>query len=164
MIAKIIFILIIFLSIALFFILWSVWRRRKNLYPYVQGAPLLSAAEKQFYQVLTHATQGDALVFTKVRIADIITPKKTLRKNHWQQAFNRIACKHFDYVLCHPENFSIIAVVELNDKTHLLPRRKKRDRFVRHVCKAANLMLHEFSVKKHYDVNDIKDTIFPKKT
>jgi hypothetical protein len=38
-------------------------------------------------------------IFSKVRIADLIEPREGLSRSQWQSAFNRIACKHADFVL-----------------------------------------------------------------
>lgn len=47
----------------------------KEAYPYRLIGPLFSVAERSFYGVLSLACSDKALVFGKVRIADIIEPE-----------------------------------------------------------------------------------------
>lgn len=136
-------------------------QRTKSVYPYMRGQPLFTPAEQHFYQSLVQAVGVRGLVFAKVRIADVLMPKKNLDRSQWQQAFNKIACKHFDYVLCKKDDFSVMVVIELNDRSHNKPRRRKRDIFVRGACKTAGIQLCEFAVQRHYKIEQIRSILFP---
>jgi len=130
-------------------------------YPYERQDLLFSAAERSFYSVLQQAVAENAVVFGKVRIADVIKPEKGLNRSNWQKAFNKISAKHFDYVLCQPDDLSVIAVIELDDKSHKQRKRAKRDQFIQGACAASGLMLHKFKARKHYNITQIRETIFP---
>lgn len=86
--------------------------------PYELAKPLLSPAERSFFGVLNQACKDKAIVFVKVRVADIIKPIGGLNRSQWRLAFNRIASKHFDFVICKPTDLSLICVVELDDASH----------------------------------------------
>ena len=79
---------------------------------------LFSPAERSFLGVLDQVTKHEFRVFAKVRIADVLNPRKGLRKPEWQRAFNKISRKHFDFVLCNPNTLSVLCAIELNDKSH----------------------------------------------
>ena len=126
---------------------------------YETNERLLTPAEGSFFGVLTQAVAGDLLVFPKVRMADVLRPRRTKDRSAWQAAFNKINAKHFDFVLCQPGTTEIFAVIELNDKSHGSRRRKARDSFVRSACSGAKLRLIEFSAKRSYVTQEIRDAL-----
>lgn len=130
-------------------------------YQYQLKGPLFSAAERSFYGALTLATSEKAIVFGKVRIADILKPQQAANKSAWQTAFNKISRKHFDYVLCTPNDLSIICVIELDDKSHNLKKQQQRDSLVESACQSAKLKLHRFKASDNYSVLSIHKTLFP---
>lgn len=130
-------------------------------YPYQLNERLFSPAERSFYGVLTQAVKNDAVVFGKVRVADILSPSSGLSRSRWQIAFNRISSKHFDFVVCSPSTLSILAVVELDDKSHSRSSRVERDRFLDSACEAASVPLHRFKAAKMYNVGEVRAVLFP---
>jgi len=133
----------------------------KEAYPYRLRDPLFSVAERSFYGALSLACADKAIVFGKVRIADILQPEAKLNKSEWQTAFNKVSRKHFDYVLCEPNSLSILAVVELDDQSHNTTKQKMRDTFVEGTCLKAGLALHRFKASNNYSVTSIQQQIFP---
>lgn len=75
-------------------------------YSYQLSRGLLSKAERSFYGVLVQAVGSNGIVFAKVRVADVINPKKGMSRSDWQRAFNQISAKHFDFVVCDPGDLS----------------------------------------------------------
>jgi Protein of unknown function (DUF2726) len=126
---------------------------------YTKSVALLSKAERSFYGVLMKAVDNQYLVFCKVRVADVVTPRKGLSRKRWWGAFNRISAKHFDFVLCDPNDLSVKLVVELNDRSHQRSRRQKRDEFLRHVCESAGLRLVEVDAKAGYAIEKLRQLI-----
>jgi hypothetical protein len=93
---------------------------------YQRGKPLCSAAERAFLEVLDQAVAVDAgiaasapghgggyRVFGKVRVADVVALKPGLNPWARQGALNRIAAKHFDFVLCRSSDLAVVCAVEL---------------------------------------------------
>lgn len=132
----------------------------KEAFPYRLRGPLFTVAERSFYGVLAMAAGDTAIVFGKVRIADILEPEAGLNKSNWQTSFNKISRKHFDYVLCEPTDLSIICVVELDDKSHNSNKQKERDLFVEGACNKSGLTLHRFKASDNYSVANIQNKIF----
>lgn len=129
--------------------------------PYDQIGHLFTPAERSFYGVLCQATKDQAIVFGKVRVADVLKTQTDLSAKDKRIAFNRISGKHFDYVLCKPDDLSIIATVELDDASHNTKKAIKRDEFLESACKEANLPLHRFRARSSYKVAEVKEKIFP---
>jgi hypothetical protein len=130
-----------------------------NSLSYNMRGPLFTAAERSFLGVLDLATPDEYRVFGKVRIADILTPKKGMNRKNWQIAFNKISAKHFDYVLCNKETLEVVLVIELDDKSHNKKSVKVRDAFVNSACKTAELKLLRIPAKSKYSVNEVSDAI-----
>ncbi len=159
----------IFLYVLLFMIVAAVFLFKraksspvdKTALPYSKIGNLFTPAERSFYGVLCQATKGKAIVFGKVRVADILKTKSGLSNKVRQIAFNRISGKHFDFVLCHPDDLSVIATVELDDSSHNTKKSIKRDQFLEAACKSANLILHRFKASHSYQVTEIREAIFP---
>ncbi len=129
-------------------------------YPYKIRGALFSEAERSFFGVLSQAITNKETIFGKVRIADILEPSKGLSKSNWQTAFNQISRKHFDYVLCRPDDLSVISVIELDDKSHLAPKQIRRDQLVEMACSSAGLIIHRFKARGSYSIQDIRDRIY----
>jgi very-short-patch-repair endonuclease len=80
------------------------------------------------------------------------------RKN-WQIAFNKISRKHFDYVLCSKDKLEVVAVIELDDKSHNTKKSNNRDSFLENACKSASLTLVRFRAKSNYQIDNVRDQI-----
>ncbi len=82
--------IIIIVGIAIFLVL-AKGKAGSAEFPYQLSTYLLSKAERSFYGVLVQATGNSGLVFSKVRVADVISPKKGLNRSEWQRAFNAVS-------------------------------------------------------------------------
>lgn len=122
---------------------------------------LLSKAERSFYGVLLQAVRDRAVVMAKVRVADVLEPEHGVGGSRWQKAFNRISSKHFDFVLCKPDDLSIVAAIELDDKSHNKRQRGQRDEFLNKACGSAQLPLHRIKARKNYSVEELRNLLFP---
>ncbi len=128
---------------------------------YDKNSHLFSPAERSFFGVLNQAVQDKAIVLGKVRVADVLKPAKGMKRSDWQKAFNRISSKHVDYVLCNPDDLAILAVVELDDKSHTKGKRIERDRFLDAACKGAGLPIHRFKAQTAYNFTEVRNELFP---
>ena len=92
------------------------------------------------------------VICPKVRLFDIIEPKKGHEKN--KTLMYKIQSKHVDFVIC-DKNLHIKAIIELDDSSHDKADRKERDTFV-------NLILRSVGYKvihTRYITNDILDLV-----
>lgn len=129
-----------------------------NKYQYQPRKYLTTKAELSFFHALDNAVGSKYRVFSKVRIADVISPKKGLyNKKEWRIAFNQISAKHFDYVLCCPKTLEILFTVELDDASHQKVSRIKRDELVEHACESAGIKLIRVPVQTSYKLEEIAE-------
>jgi len=125
-------------------------------YPYQPAKALFSAAERSFLGVLDQAVGEEHRVFGKVRVADVATVKSGLGNSARQGALNRIAAKHFDFVVCRASDLSVVCAVELNDKSHASQRAQARDDLLNKVCQSIGLPLLVVPAKQPYSVADVR--------
>lgn len=125
-------------------------------FPYQPLKVLFSPAERSFLGVLDQAVGSEHRVFGKVRVADIASVKSGLSNSARQGALNRIAAKHFDFVVCKASDLSVVCAVELNDKSHASQRAKARDELMANVCTAIGLPLLAVPAKQAYSLQEVR--------
>jgi ssDNA-binding Zn-finger/Zn-ribbon topoisomerase 1 len=132
-----------------------------TFFPYRKSTALFSPAERSFLGVLHQAVGGDATIFGKVRVADVVEPETGLNRSDRQSAFNRISGKHFDFLLCDNEDLSVICAIELDDRSHQSKSRHQRDEFLKGVCEAAGVPLVQVPAMSGYVIDVVKRLIAP---
>lgn len=132
-------------------------RQRRS--PYVSRQYLFTKAEWNFRRSLTRAVRNDYLVMGKVRIADILSVKKTRNKSKWWKSFSKISQKHIDFVLIEPKTGKFVCCIELDDASHQRKDRIKRDSFVKNAFDKAGIPLLSIPARRQYDVADIREKI-----
>ncbi|MBY0475412.1 MAG: DUF2726 domain-containing protein [Nitrosomonas sp.] len=156
--------LLIYIGFLLFLFTISAFllrhRRKLEIFKYKTLGKLLSDAEHSFYLVLRQALLNEKYeIFVKVRIADVLLPENDLNRGNWKSAFNKISSKHFDYVLCDKNTLSVVAVIELDDKSHDQVVTRARDIFIEKVCETAGLKLLHFPYRANYHIQSVRDKI-----
>lgn len=125
--------------------------------PYQRKGPLITKSELKFLFALRHAVKDRWTIFAMVRIADLLKVKSGTPKHlTW---FNRIACKHVDFVLCDPESLEPKAAIELDDRSHERADRVERDEFVNEAFASAKFPLLRFPTASDYDVDAIREAL-----
>lgn len=125
--------------------------------PYVASGPLFTLAERSFLGVLDSALGRDYRVFGKVRIADVAKVKTGLSRSARQGALNRVAQKHFDYVVCRASDLVVVCAVELDDKSHSNKKAQARDDLVAGVCRVIGLPLMRVVATRAYSEQEVLD-------
>ena len=122
--------------------------------PYERRGVLLSPAEINFLRSLQTAVREDWLIFSMVRLADVIKVRgKTRKTNSWN---SRIQGKHLDFVLCDYESLEVKLAIELDDGSQ---PRTSRDRFVYVALTAAGLPLLRVRVQEKYESTALRKDI-----
>lgn len=132
---------------------------REGLFLYTKRPTLFSPAERSFLGVLDQAIGDEYRVFGKVRVADVVEPLRGLGNSARQKAFNRISAKHFDYVLCAKDDISVVAVLELDDKSHRQRKRQERDDFLVGLCQATSLPLIQVPAQRAYSIPELRERV-----
>lgn len=128
-------------------------------FPYQPAKTLFSAAERSYLGVLDQALGADYRVFGKVRVADVALVKPRMTKSARQGALNRVAAKHFDFVVCNSSDLVVRCAIELNDKSHASQRAQARDDLLVNVCKAIGLPLLQVAAKQGYTPQEVRDQV-----
>jgi hypothetical protein len=117
---------------------------------------LLSKAERSFFGVLQAQLSGQFVVFSKVRLADIVKPV-SVDGPSWWTSFNKLSSKHIDFVVCEPESLALVCCIELDDASHERDARKSRDGFVDECLAAAGIPFLRVPAAKGYSPTEIHE-------
>lgn len=112
---------------------------------------LMSPTERDVYKVLERAYGDKYYIFAQVRVVDVLRPN--MKKYHtwtkeYKALFRQVSQWHFDYVMCHKEDFRIYCALELDDPSHERPDRQRRDRILDISCRDGNIELKRMKVDK----------------
>ncbi len=128
-------------------------------FPYQAIPHLFTPAERSFLGVLDQVVESEYRIFGKVRAADVMSVTKGMSRSEWQQAFNRIQSKHFDFVICRASDCSILLLIELDDKSHKKIQRIDRDNFVEKATEAAGISLLRIPCQRSYSTQELSSLI-----
>lgn len=147
--------------LAVVLVLWLATRKRRaastddDRPPYVLAGHLFSPAERAFLGVLDQVLGNDFRVLGKVRVAEVLGIASCQTRAAWQKAFNRISAKHFDFLLCRPDDLRPVCAIELNDLSQTRSQRRRRDDFLHDACTAAGLPLVFFPAQRSYVPDEV---------
>lgn len=147
------------LSVGLLTLARLLFGRRATSLPYSARPTLLTPAELNFYTALRQATASDYALFAKVRLADLIEVQRGLPRPAYYRAFNWVAAKHVDFVLCDPATSKLFCAIELDDASHARPDRQRRDRFLDDALTAAGLPLLRIRAQRSYSVAGLRQQL-----
>ncbi|MCH8509104.1 MAG: DUF2726 domain-containing protein [Phycisphaerales bacterium] len=125
---------------------------------YAACGALLTEAEAAFYPVLVEAAKAGpeaCLVMSKVRLRDLVRPRKGLDRSRWQTLHNRACQKHVDFVVVRASDFGVVAAVELDDSSHRREKVKERDAFVNGALEAAGVRVVRVKWGRGYDLEEV---------
>jgi hypothetical protein len=102
---------------------------------------VLTPVEQQLYHRLVRA-YPDHIVLAQVAFSQLVGVKKGENFTAIWNRYNRLTA---DFVICN-KDFSIAAVLELDDRSHDNPARQDADRRKAAICEAAGIPLHRLNV------------------
>lgn len=117
---------------------------------------LLSAGEMRFFREL-EAAVPEFSIMMKVRAAALLRPVGGCEEER-ERAFRKVSQKEFDFVLL--KQSYVVAAIELDDRTHELPERRARDKFLDAACKKAGLPLIRVRVVRDYGREELRKAVF----
>jgi hypothetical protein len=149
--------LLLFALTGMVLVALALFSLRDGPLPYERRGVLLSPAEVTFLRSLHLAVREDWLVFSMVRLADIIKVRpKTRKSSFWQ---SRIQNKHLDFVLCDSETLEVKLAIELEDETPSKADGRARDKFLNTALAAAGLPLIRVKPEAKYETAAIRKDI-----
>jgi hypothetical protein len=154
-------ILILLLAAAAFIAIAKLGRLKKGGGRETEHWPVfpkqvLTPVEQQLYLRLIRA-YPDHVVLAQVSFSQIIGVKKGHDFRAIWNRYNRLTA---DFVLCN-KDFSIAAVIELDDRSHDHPSRQDADRRKGAICEAAGIPLHRLNVNPLPNESELRDYIRP---
>ena len=96
-------------------------------------------------------------IFGKIRVTDIIVPKKGASARAVTKAFSSIEDRYFDFVLCEKINLAAVCVVQLHDTKHSV-RQNENDPLIL-ICENLGLPLFRFAITADYSVEEIREKL-----
>lgn len=111
---------------------------------YVSKDFMMTPTEQKVYKLLEQKYGEQYYIFAQVRVVDVLQPnvkKYFTWTKEYKALFWQVSQWHFDYVMCHKDNFRIYCALELDDLSHDSPDRVRRDRVLNAVCKDAGIQL-----------------------
>lgn len=137
-------------------ILFALFRRKTadlaGEIPYFKKTPLTEVEQVLYYRLVE--ALPDLVVLAQVPLTAILGIRRQGNKG-WQAQFNAISRKSVDYVVCR-KDFSIVAVIELDDKTHEKPDRQKSDEVKDSAFKAVGIEVLRLKPGKLPEVTSIE--------
>lgn len=128
--------------------------KQDNLF-YKRKGYFFTISERKFFDVLQSVINGKFIIFSKVRITDLLEAPKGLGNPSFYQHFNKIKSKHVDFVICDKERLIPLLVIELDGSSHSRPDRIKRDEFVDQAFKSADLPIIHIRNYASYDKEEL---------
>jgi hypothetical protein len=135
----------------------SAWRHRRVL-PYAIEAPLFSPEEVSFLTALEEAVGADHRVFGKVRLADLVTPRRRADKQALKQAAARIANLKIDFLVCRRESAKPVCAVALSGAKP--GRGHNRGQALARACDALGLPLLRVPQADAYSVRALAEQVY----
>jgi len=127
---------------------------------YQKRVAIFSPDDREFFRALKQVTAEDYEIFGKIRVADIVYPKKSVVPRDARGAgLSPIAGRFFDFVLCDPNSLSVVCAIQLHDKTNPAHQAEIQDDMLKSVCDSVGLPLVRFAIKAHYDAGEIAKKI-----
>lgn len=133
----------------------------KQTINYIPKESLLTQAEQKFFAALQKALSDSVLIFSHVRVIDVIEADKKTDFKTKTALNNKINRKHFDFVLCDKTTTKILCAIELNDKSHNRKDRTNRDNFLAEACQSANVPLLFIPTQANYSILKISEALQP---
>jgi hypothetical protein len=116
---------------------------RKPWIARLRRKPLLTANEAEFFHRLQRALPG-FLVFPQVSFAAFLTDDGQLSRNAQWAVRAKFDRKIADFVICERGSLNVVALVELDDRTHDARADRQRDA----ITKAANYQTIRYQSRK----------------
>jgi hypothetical protein len=132
---------------------------RRSIRPrriYFPRSRLLSPAERQFFHTLETVVGENFWVFAKVRVADLIEVRG-LYGSDWWAAFSRVSQKHVDFLVTSRKTLEVLMAIELDDRSHQMGDRQKRDDLLNAVFLQAGIPLIRFNLD--YTTAHVRDAL-----
>jgi Protein of unknown function (DUF2726) len=136
-------------GLAVLFVLVLFWSRRPR---YRRGA-IMTENEREFYQRLVAACP-DCQIWPQIPILALVRPDAKEGSRAFWMAFKKISNTRVDWVVV--RDLEVVAVVELDDRSHDARRDALRDK----VLRSCGYRVIRFDTRRRPDPRQIHETVF----
>lgn len=123
-------------------------------YHYKHKEFLMTETETRFYHVLKELLGDSYELFVQIHVGSITTPYA--KKWRWKKALFFGDKFSIDYLVCDKHELRPILAIELDDWSHTLPKRRKRDKFIDRILHEAKLPLLRFRQDESKDIEFVQ--------
>ncbi len=116
---------------------------------------LFTENEKTIYRELNRIAESKNLkVLAKIRMADLVNVNHDIKSRYFKDNLYRISSKHIDFALCEPDWLQPVLLIEVDDSSHTVPDRVKRDIFINEVYEKTG-----YKLLRIYGIQNLEDKI-----
>jgi len=148
---KVVVIFLLIICLPLFSLLVRRGLRAGKEWPFYAKRPL-SQPEQVLYHRLV-AALPERIVLAQVQVSRVLGVKRGFNFHEWNNRINRMS---YDFVVC-AQDSSVLAVVELDDKSHEAESRRKTDAKKDRASSAAGIRVIHWNVKALPDQAAIRE-------
>lgn len=130
-----------------------------NPFPVQKKNSLFSPVERSFMQLLEKAVANDYKIMNRVKLADILELKNGTGDKARATTMLKLNTKYLDFVLCDPQDFSVVAVLDLVNNSSKEGHKAVPDWFVNGALDAAGIPYLRMKIKAGYTAADIQAAI-----
>lgn len=117
--------------------------------------PILTPNEKAFFHTLQRAVGEEFLIFPQLSPATFLEGRAQTESERTSFT-NRIDRKRVDFVLVDPQHLRLHLAIEVDDRSHELEHRRRRDGLVGDVLQRAGIKLVRIPAAHSYDVATLR--------
>ncbi len=133
-----------------------------NPFPFNKKNSLFTQVERSYLNLLEQAVKGKYKVISRVKMADILELKSNVDAKSRIAASVKLNAKYLDFVLCDPEDMSIVAAVDLVNNNSKDGHKAIPDWFVSGAFEAAGIPYVRMKIKAGYSIADIQQGLAAK--
>lgn len=148
-----VYLALILLSVILIILNWL----KKPEFPYYKNPYFLTDAEKTFLRVLQSAVNEQYYICCQVGVNSLVRINKKGRE--WWIHRDKLGQKSVDFVLLDKNSLEPKIAIELDDSSHLLSSRQKRDEFVDKVMEVAGIPLIRIKNQSNYTIQELRSKL-----
>ena len=125
----------------------------KPKFQYARKDFIMTRAEHECYAALVAEMGASYYFFPQIHLDAIVYPKNT--RNDRLYAFRHINQKSVDFVACSKKDLRPLFAIELDDRTHNLPKRIERDKEVERILHGAGMPLIRIENRGRFDQKEL---------
>ena len=124
---------------------------------FVKKPSFFTHSERAFFEELERQNAGTFLIFSKVRLEDVVSVRSDIAGRERKIKRNYIKSKHIDFLIVGRKSGTILSAIELDGFSHRRSLQKKYDEIKERILKEAGVDFHRVHIGENFSerVRDI---------